>query len=185
MSTTAVIENLLVHLAPGVGELVLFDINRNSAAASILVTDPGPLTAQLMADDSLPFHITLITNEHSQTRHVVSQRKPPFSNAAVTLLLNELAWPPAVLSLSHVALPFPPSDPLYGRERPTDPRKLHLGQIPVQGERGLLNFPAESLLRLRHNPFFSYLQDRTEQWLTAVGLNVPPTSLSDQNSAAQ
>ena len=74
VSTAAVIDNLLVHLAPGVGELVLFDINRNSAAASILVTDPGPLTAQLMADESLPFHITLITNEHPQTRNVVSQR---------------------------------------------------------------------------------------------------------------
>ena len=67
VSTDAVIDNLLEHLAPPRHELVVFDINRRSAQSTVLVSDPGPLTARLMADDALPFGLTLITNEHPET----------------------------------------------------------------------------------------------------------------------
>ena len=74
VSTDAVIDNLLEHLAPPRHELVLFDINRRSAQSTVLVSDPGPLTARLMADDALPFGLTLITNESTETSAVV--RRP-------------------------------------------------------------------------------------------------------------
>jgi hypothetical protein len=35
----------------------------------------------------------------------------------------------------------------------------------VQGERGLLLFPADWLVRLRHNPFYDYLEARTLAWI--------------------
>ena len=40
-------------------------------------------------------------------------------------------WPRGMLSLSHVALPFPPDDPLYGAQRPADRNELFLGDIPI------------------------------------------------------
>ena len=46
VSTDAVVDNLLEHLAPGRHELVLFDINRNKVNSTILVSDPGPLTTR-------------------------------------------------------------------------------------------------------------------------------------------
>jgi hypothetical protein len=69
-----------------------------------------------------------------------------------------------VFSLSHVALPFPPSDPLYGNVPPQDRQQLFLGAQALQGERGVLRIPADFLLRLRYNPFYDYLEQRVLDW---------------------
>ena len=69
-------------------------------------------------------------------------------------------------SLSHVALPFPPDDPLYGRHPPENKGELFLGTQALQGERGVLRVPDNFLLRLRHNPFYEYLEERTLNWLS-------------------
>ena len=75
-----------------------------------------------------------------------------------------------MFSLSHVALPFPPDDPIYGAN--PDPDKTHpwitLGAISVRGERGLLLFPDSYFMRLRHNPFHSYMSERIVHHLTAT-----------------
>ncbi len=169
VSTDAVVDNLLEHLAPGRHELILFDINRNKVNSTVLVSDPGPLTTRLMENDSLPFALTLIANENSESTAVVSRRKPPLSTKTATEALN-VAWPRGVISLSHVALPIPPDDPLYGqRTSPYADPTLQLGQIDVQGERGLLKFPADWLLRLRYNPFYDFLESRVIQWLDGAG----------------
>ena len=164
VSVDAVIDNLLEHLAPGHHELVLFDINRSQVKTTLLVSDPGPLTARLMAAETLPFHLTLIANEHADSDTVVSRRKVPLSSEASTEVLG-LAWPRGVISLSHVALPFPPDDPLYGRRQPGNDDILHLGQMAFQGERGLLKFSADWLLRLRHNPFYDFQERRVIEWV--------------------
>jgi alpha-beta hydrolase superfamily lysophospholipase len=168
VSADAVIDNLLEHLAPGDHELVLFDVNRNSIAMTVLVSDPGPLTTRLMANDTLPFHLTLITNENEETDNVVSRCKEPLSSQVTTEHLGR-SWPINLISLSHVALPFPPDDPLYGRVAPVSEDHLYLGQIAVQGERGLLKFPSDMLLRLRHNPFYELLETRAIEWVDEAG----------------
>ena len=81
----------------------------------------------------------------------------------------QIEWPRGVFSLSHVALPFPPDDPLYGQQPPANRDQLFLGQIPMQGERGLLRISSDWLLRLRHNPFYDYLERRTLDWVTRHG----------------
>ena len=121
-----------------------------------------------MAAETLPFHLTLITNEHADSNTVVSRRKAPLS-AEVSAEPLDLAWPRGVISLSHVALPFPPDDPLYGRRQPENEDVLHLGQIDFKGERGLLKFPADWLLRLRHNPFYDFLESRVLEWVDDTG----------------
>ena len=164
VSTDAVIDNLFEHLAPDRHELVLFDINRNNVKSSILISDPGPLTARLLADEALPFHLALITNASARTNTVVSQHKPPLSSELSTRSIN-LAWPRGVISLSHVALPIPPNDPLYGQRQYTANNALNLGQFDIQGERGLLKFPTSWLLRLRYNPFYDFLENRVIEWM--------------------
>jgi hypothetical protein len=49
--------------------------------------------------------------------------------------------------------------------RPEDDSMLYLGRPELIGELGLLAVPMESLVRLRFNPFFSYLERRTVQFL--------------------
>lgn len=41
--------------------------------------------------------------------------------------------------------------------------------MAVKGEKNLLRFPADWLLRLRHNPFYSYLETRTLNWVDKAG----------------
>ena len=73
-----------------------------------------------------------------------------------------------MISLSHVALPFAPDDPLYGQYRPDDPEALFLGQPSIRGERGLLRISSDWLLRLRYNPFYAYLESRALLWFDDI-----------------
>ena len=165
VSNDAVVDRLLMHLAPNRHQLVLFDINRFAANASLLVDDPGPFTTRLIEDQQLPFGLTLVANEDATSRSVNAYYKAPYSGTVSRSEALDLEWPHGVFSLSHVALPFPPDDPLYGRYRPTNPNALFLGQQAFQGERGILKIPGDFLLRLRHNPFYDYLESRVLNWL--------------------
>jgi alpha-beta hydrolase superfamily lysophospholipase len=168
VSTDAVVDNLLGRLAPHRHELVLFDINRAAAKSQLLISDPAPLTDRLLADTALPFTLTLVTNEAPESARVLARRKPPHSAAMESEPLG-LRWPNGVISLSHVALPFPPDDPLYGARPPGKRDVIFLGQMAIRGERGLLRIPSDWLMRLRHNPFHSYLEDRALSWIDGAG----------------
>ena len=68
-------------------------------------------------------------------------------------------------SLSHVALPFPADDPLYGNQ-PSGLRVLQLGNVAVRGERNTLAVSQDSLNRLTWNPFYADMAARIEATLT-------------------
>jgi alpha-beta hydrolase superfamily lysophospholipase len=165
VSTDAVVDNLLAPLALDHHELVLFDINRFAMKSTLLVSDPGPLTARVMTDATLPFAVTLVTNENPESTAVIARHKAPLSTEVSSSEPLDLAWPQGVISLSHVALPFPPDDPLYGQRPPGNEDVLFLGQMAIQGERGLLKLPSDWLLRLRYNPFYDYLERRVLEWV--------------------
>jgi alpha-beta hydrolase superfamily lysophospholipase len=165
VSTDAVVDSFLKHLGADGHDLVLFDINRFAAKAVLLVDDPGLLSDRLMADGTLPFTVTAVTNESAQSRQVLAHRKAPFSTVASEIKRLDLSWPAEVISLSHVALPIPPDDPLYGQRLPEDQSVLFLGQMAIRGERGLLRISSEWLLRLRYNPFYDFLESRTLGWV--------------------
>ncbi|MCK8603424.1 alpha/beta hydrolase [Desulfoferrobacter suflitae] len=169
VSADAVVDNLLKHLGADGHELVLFDINRFAAKSTLLIDDPSPLSDRLMTDATLPFTVTLVTNESPQSRSVIARRKAPFARAAAEITHLDLSWPTEVISLSHVALPFPPDDPLYGQHFPKDDKVLFLGQMAIRGERGLLRISSEWLLRLRFNPFYDFLESRTLEWVDNAG----------------
>jgi hypothetical protein len=164
VSTDAVVDGLLKHLRPNRHELVLFDINRFAAKSSLLISDPAPLTARLTADKSLPFVVTLVTNANSESGAVLARSKSPFSTEASKTEPLHLAWPHGVISLSHVALPFAPDDPLYGQGPPRGEDILFLGQMAILGERDVLKIPCSFMVRLRYNPFYAFLETRVLQW---------------------
>jgi alpha-beta hydrolase superfamily lysophospholipase len=169
VSTDAVVDRLLGRLEAHQHELVLFDINHFAAKSILLVADPRALTTRVMGADNLPFAVTLVTNANPESAAVVARRQAPFSKEASPDEPLDLAWPAGVISLSHVALPFPSDDPLYGQRPPENEDVLFLGQMAIQGERGLLLLPSDWLLRLRHNPFYAYLEERVLAWLAEAG----------------
>ena len=80
-----------------------------------------------------------------------------------------LADPPGVYSLSHVALPFPISDSLYGMQPdPAENFGVNLGAIAPRGERGTLIISMDALLRMSSNPFFPYMIERIEEGIPAT-----------------
>ena len=79
VSTSAVVDRLLVHLTDRRNELMLFDINREAVRSTLLVSDPGPLTAALVSRTDLPFGLRLIANESPESERVVERHKPPTS----------------------------------------------------------------------------------------------------------
>jgi alpha-beta hydrolase superfamily lysophospholipase len=169
VSTGAVVDRLLAHFSDNGNEFVLFDINRFAVTSILLVSDPGPFTNRLMDDPALPFAIRLIANENPESRNIVAHFKPAYSSEIAETETLDLAWPAGIISLSHVALPFPPDDPLYGRIRPEREDLVFLGQIEIRGERGLMRISNDWLLRLRYNPFYSVLEQRVLEWLDALG----------------
>ena len=165
VSPQAAVDNLLRHLGGGPHELLLYDINRYALKAPLLVNDTGALTERLMADAELPFALTLVGNESADSRRVVVRHKPPFTAEPVRSESLPATWPTDTISLSHVDLPFPPDDPLYGLYPPQTPGQVFLGQLAIRGERGVLKVPAQWLLRLRHNPFYDYQEQRVLTWI--------------------
>ena len=169
VSVNDVIDNLLLPLNGEQHELVLFDINRLAIKSPLLISDPAPLTERLMNDTSLPFTLTLVTNREATTPQMAAISRPPGSSEERVVYDPHLKWPPGIISLSHVALPFPPDDPIYGAQAPADSDLVFLGLIDLKGEVNLLKIPSDWLLRLRHNPFYDYLEARTSQWLDHTG----------------
>ena len=165
VSTDAVVDRLLGLLDPHRHELVLFDINRFTAKSILLVSDPRALTTRVMGDHRLPFAVTLVTNENPKRLTIVARRQAPFSAEVSKTEPLDVVWPAGVISLSHVALPIPPDDPLYGRRPPDNADVLFLGEMAVLGERGLFIIPYDWLLRIRNNPFYAYLEVRVLAWI--------------------
>ena len=169
VSKDAVVDRLLGRLDPHRHELVLFDVNRCEAKSILLFTDPRSLATRAVGDAGLPFSFTLVTNVNIESQEVVARHQAPFSGEISRTQPLGQAWPAGVISLSHVALPFPPDDPLYGRRPPEAEGILFRGQMAIHGERGLLTLPLDWLVRLRHNPFYDYLEDRVLAWIENFG----------------
>ena len=75
---------------------------------------------------------------------------------------------PILYSLTHVAIPFPINDEIYGLE--SDESDLdfpHLRHIQLLGESGALILPSALLQRLRSNPFYGYVQTKIENVINA------------------
>lgn len=67
--------------------------------------------------------------------------------------------------LVAVDLPFPAEDPLYGFQPTAKSPEVHLGDLALRGEGGVLQISASALLRLRSNPFYPYVEERVLEFL--------------------
>lgn len=156
----AVVEGLYDRLSNPESELVVFDINRQATMHGFFRADPVDRVHSLIERPTTPYRLTVISNL-DETTDILEEWSRPAGSTDPTLVPLELEWPPGFYSLSHVAVPFPPDDPIYGiRPAPSKRFGIQLGTLEPRGERGLLNVPADQLIRLRSNPFFSYIEQR-------------------------
>jgi len=143
------------------------DLNRLAEAQPLFAPGALAVSRNLLEGPALPFELTVVGNENARSGKVVARRRPAGA-FAVDLEPMGLTWPRDVYSLAHVALPFPPDDPLYGATPPDRPGTLFLGRSELYGERGLLIVTANDLSRLRHNPFWPYVRERIDRHLASL-----------------
>jgi alpha-beta hydrolase superfamily lysophospholipase len=121
VSTSAVVYDLFDRLHGGQHELVVFDINRLSGLEPYIRPEDAAMVGRLAAGAPRAYRRTLVTNVAADTLEVGTRSLPPGATEIVDEPLG-LRWPPQVFSLSHIALPFPPDDPVYGSESPPGPQ---------------------------------------------------------------
>jgi alpha-beta hydrolase superfamily lysophospholipase len=163
VSTSAIISALYAHLPPNGSELVLFDVNRTVEFGALLRPSADTALDRLLPNRARNYRTTIITNADVPSGEEVERSIQPGEVTEADRPLG-VAYPAGLYSLSHVALPFPMSDSLYGlTPDPTEDFGLHLGTLAPRGERNVLIASLDSLLRASSNPFFPYMIERIDE----------------------
>lgn len=160
VSTAAVVTALYDQLPANGSELVIFDINRNADLGAMLRPSVAQRLETMLPARTRNYRVTIITNTAPAVADVVETSTAPGTATAVTRPLG-LAFPGQVYSLTHIAMPFPIGDGLYGAAPdPADKFGIRLGTLAARGERGVLSLSLDTLLRLSWNPFYAYMAER-------------------------
>jgi alpha-beta hydrolase superfamily lysophospholipase len=160
VSTQAVVDNLFAFLPANGSELVLFDRNRAAQVGPLIRPGSTAVLDRLPLTDARPYTLTLVTGTEADPAVIEARRFTPDATQPVHDELP-VRFAPDMYSLSHVALPFPMDDPLYGREpRADESFGVRLGDVAVRGERGMLVVGVETLMRASSNPFFAFQEEK-------------------------
>jgi hypothetical protein len=163
VSTSAIVSALYDRLPENGSELVLFDVNRTVKFGALLRPSADGKLAQLLPQRARNYRTTVITNagvpNGEEVERIIEAGETSEHDRALGVY-----YPAGLYSLSHVALPFPMSDSLYGL---TPDRNesfgINLGALAPRGERNVLIASLDSLLRASSNPFFPYMIERIDQ----------------------
>lgn len=161
------VSGLLQPLADPRHELVIFDVDRWSVIEPLFAVDPAVRLARLRGAGALPWALTVVTNS-SRDAPGVEARRWGAGRDVPRIEGLDLEWPSGVFSLSHVSIPFPFDDPVYGLEGPMPDSGYPIGRLEPRGEHELLRLPAGWFTRLRSNPFFGYVDQRMTEVATEV-----------------
>jgi len=165
VSTPAILTALYAFLPDNGSEIVLFDVNRTVKFGPLLRESSYVALDRLTPTTPQAYRFTAVVNAGDDTDDTVERSIAPGELQAVERPLG-LPYPTGIFSLSHLAIPIPPYDPLYGTEPDPATRTefgLNLGALDARGERGALIVDQDFLTRLPSNPFFPYLLARVEE----------------------
>ena len=163
VSTTAVVHAMFDQLEANGSELVLFDINRLSGMEPFIYPATAAVLSRLTDRSPRRYGRALVTNTDRESIQVVERSIRADQTEIVTRPLG-LAWEPEMFSLSHIALPFPLDDEVYGRSpRPSSLDLVRWGHS-VRGVTRGADRSVETLMRVSSNPFFPYLAERLTAW---------------------
>jgi alpha-beta hydrolase superfamily lysophospholipase len=164
VSTPAVVNTLYGPMPANGSELVLFDLNRNGKLGILINQAAETALERMLPAGPRRYRTVVLTNQTAGSDAMVERVTEPGSVETRDIPLRSI-YPRDVYSLSHVALPFPMGDSLYGHDPdPTDEDfGVHLGTIAPRGERGGLAVSVDALTRMSSNPFFDAMVERIGQ----------------------
>jgi len=182
VSTSAIISALYAHLPPNGSELILFDVNRAVKFGPLLRRSADIALTQLLPATPRSYRTTIITNADDGDGEV--ERTTEAGEMTERTRALDVTYPPGIYSLSHVALPFPMSDGLYGlTPDPAEHFGINLGTLTPRGERNVLIASLDALLRVSSNPFFPYMVGRIEETMNGrpTGGGITAAQLPGEN----
>jgi alpha-beta hydrolase superfamily lysophospholipase len=165
VSTPAILTALYQFLPDNGSEIVLFDVNRTVKFGPLLRPSAYVALDRLTPGAPQTYRFTAIVNAADDSNATVERSIAP---GQLQVVERPMAWPypPGIFSLSHLAIPIPPDDSLYGTQPDPATRNefgINLGALEARGERGALIVDQDFLTRLPSNPFFAYLAARVEE----------------------
>ncbi len=163
MIVPKLITTLFDRLQSATSELFLFDINRRDKFVNLFdLSFERALVPKLKRTD-LPYTLAMLKNANPESDQLVLQtRNGALSQEEAT----HLTWPAGVGSLSHLAVPIPPEDEIYGTKEATAARGLPLGTLSLRAEPSALLISNSLFFRCRNNPFYHYMEDYVVQWIS-------------------
>jgi alpha-beta hydrolase superfamily lysophospholipase len=167
--TSAIISALYDRLPANGSELVLFDVNRAAKLGPLLRPTSEAFLARVIPQAPRSYRVTIVTNT-SVDRLDVAARVVEAGSATETIQALDLVYPSQMYSLSHIAVPFPPNDGLYGSQPDaSDDFGVRLGVVAARGEMGALIMSMDTLMRASDNPFFPFVKGKLSQVIRATG----------------
>jgi hypothetical protein len=155
--------------------MVTFDLNPGSVWFDpALAATPKDRWSRFLGATTFPYQLTVLTSGSPEAPNPLGPRLSqgelaewslaPGSHTPTSRTLG-LRWPPGLISLSHVAIPYRPDDPVYGLEPITPPGQpvWPLGATVIRGEAGATPLGLPVFNRLRSNPFWPYMAERIDQ----------------------
>lgn len=145
--------------------LVLFDVNRHARYDLVRRPASSALVRSIVdgyASGSRGHSFVLLTNRAPDTDDVELHEFAPGRRDPV-VTPTDLSWPPSLVSVGHVSVPFPPNDPLYGYLPGSGANGVpSIGSWMLRGEEGAIVLPLGALGRLRANPFWPVVQQELD-----------------------
>jgi alpha-beta hydrolase superfamily lysophospholipase len=176
VSTRAIVSSLYAYLPVNGSELVLFDVNRSVAFGQLLRRSSEAALARTLPDPPQAYRITVVGNDVANP-DVSVVRTTGAGEATERVTPLDIRYPPEIFSMSHVSIPFPLEDPLYGLRPDTSHEDfgVQLGTLAPRGERGALVVNMDFISRVSSNPFFPFILERIEQGIRDPQPRVVPT----------
>jgi esterase/lipase len=169
VSAEAIVALLYNRLPANGSELVIYDVNRSSTVLHLIKNLPEDPARYFASEAPLRFDVTVLRNRNRGGPEVDA-----FTLAAGELVpvieQTQLAWPSGIYSLSHIAVPFPADDEVYGNGsgKTGNVPRLAFGALAPRGELGVLRLTPSYFLRSRYNPFFEFQESRLREWIDAL-----------------
>jgi alpha-beta hydrolase superfamily lysophospholipase len=162
VSTPSIMTDLYAKLPANGSEVVLFDVNRSLAFSPLLRPSAYSALQATVPVGPQRFRTTVIANAGEGQPAVVERSIDADATTATTRALG-VDYPAELFSLSHIAMPFPSDDALYGITPTTEEDfGIHLGAVAPRGERGALVLDLNGVFRISSNPFLPYLLEKME-----------------------
>lgn len=165
VSTEAIQTDLYDHLPANGSELVIFDTNASLGIDEMLRPSVAALRDRMFTPQARAYARTLLATRGPGNAQLKSSRFAAQASKADERLIAA-SYPANLISLSHVALPFPIDDPLYGQQPGGHENYgVNLGSLNMRGERGALIVDAGSFSRATSNPFFRVMLEGVDEGL--------------------